>query len=103
MVELDPVRGREQGGRRPGLVISADTYNEGPAGLVVMLPMTATDKRVPLHVRVEPPEGGLSRTSFVKVDDVRSVSTRRLGRRFGVVSAKTMDAVETSLRVLLEL
>jgi mRNA interferase MazF len=68
-----------------------------------MLPITSVDKRVPMHVRVEPPEGGLDRASFIKPEDVRSVSVTRLGRRLGRVSSETMAYVETRLRVLLEL
>ena len=103
IVELDPVRGHEQGGRRPGLVVSADSFNHGPAGLVVVLPFTSVEKGIPLHVEVAPPEGGLRRRSFVKPEDVRSVSTDRLGRRLGTVSPSTLEVVETRLRILLEI
>jgi mRNA interferase MazF len=102
-VDLEPTRGHEQGGRRPALVVSSDNLNHGPAGLVVLLPFTTVEKRIPLHVPVEPPEAGLRRRSFVKIEDIRSVSTARLGRRLGTVSAETMEAVDTRLRVLLEL
>jgi mRNA interferase MazF len=102
-VDLEPIRGHEQGGRRPALVVSSDNLNHGPAGLVVLLPFTTVEKRIPLHVPVEPPEAGLRRRSFVKIEDIRSVSIARLGRRLGTVSAQTMEAVETRLRVLLDL
>ena len=102
-LDFDPVRGREQGGRRPALVLSADTYNSGPSGLIVVAPLTTRDKRVPLHVRIEPPEGGLARTSFVKIDDVRAVAKTRLGRRLGSVTPATLESAEASLRILLDL
>jgi mRNA interferase MazF len=102
-VDLEPTRGNEQGGRRPALVVSSDNLNHGPAGLVVLLPFTTVEKRIPLHVPVEPPEAGLRRRSFVKIEDIRSVPIARLGRRLGTVSAQTMEAVETRLRVLLDL
>lgn len=102
-VELDPIRGREQAGRRPGLVISTDRFNHGPAGLVVLLPITSVEKRIPFHVEIGRPEAWLRKRSFVKPEDVRSVSIERLRRRLGVTSAETMRAVETRLRVLLEL
>jgi mRNA interferase MazF len=102
-VDLDPARGHQQARRRPSLVVSADAYNEGPAGMVVVAPITSARKRSAFHVGLEPPEGGLRRSSFVKPEDVRAVSTTRLGRRLGAVSPETMAAVETSLRVLLQL
>ena len=102
-VDLGPTRGHEQAGRRPGLVVSTDRFNHGPAGLIVVLPLTTRPKGIPLHVAVEPPEGGVRETSFVKPEDIRSVSTDRLRQRRGEVSASTLAAVERRLRVLLEL
>ncbi len=102
-VDLSTTRGREQAGRRPALVVSTDRFNHGPAGLVVVLPMTTRPKGIPLHVEVEPREGGVRERSFVKPEDIRSVSTERLGERWGVVSPNTLMAVEARLRVLLEL
>ncbi|NLJ36638.1 MAG: type II toxin-antitoxin system PemK/MazF family toxin, partial [candidate division WS1 bacterium] len=32
MLDLDPTRGHEQAGKRPGLIVSADPLNHGPAG-----------------------------------------------------------------------
>jgi mRNA interferase MazF len=103
MVDLDPVRGHEQGGRRPALIISTNGFNRSPAELVVVAPLTSVAKRVRFHVPVDPPEGGLHQPSFVKPEDIRSVSTHRLGQRLGRVSLQTLAAVETRLRVLLEL
>ena len=102
-VDLDPVRGHEQGGRRPGLVVSAARINESPAGLVVVVPVTSVRKRSDFHVGVEPPEGGLRRSSYLKPEDVRSMSVDRLGRRLGSVSPATMREVELRLRMVLDL
>lgn len=103
LVSLDPVRGHEQAGTRPALVVSVDRFNHGPAGLVVVLPITSRAKGVPLHVAVSPPEGGLTIASFVKCEDIRSISTDRLVRRLGSVRPSTMALVEDRLRTLLAL
>src|SRR5437763_2634603 len=102
-VNLDPTRGHEQAGTRPALVVSSDQFNHGPAGLVVVVPMTTTERGIPLHVRIDPPEGGVRRTSFAKCEDVRSVSSRRLGKRWGIIQSSTMSIVADRLRILLEL
>lgn len=52
LVDLNPVRGHEQTGRRPSLVISVDGFNYGPAGLVVIIPITTKAKGIPFHVIV---------------------------------------------------
>ena len=63
LTDLNPTRGHEQAGRRPVLVVSDDLFNRGPAGLVIVLPMTSTLRGVPSHVPIDPPEGGLERRS----------------------------------------
>ena len=102
-VDLGVTRGHEQARRRPGLVVSTDRFNHGPAALVIVLPMTTRAKGIPLHVAVAPPEVGVQETSYVEPEDIRSVSTDRLRERRGKVSAATLAAVERRLRVLLEL
>ena len=103
LVNLDPTRGREQAGTRPALVVSADLFNGSPAGLTIVLPITSKDKRIRSHVPVEPPEGGLKQRSFIKCEDVRSISVDRLAGRWGNVSPATMAEVEDRLRILLDL
>jgi len=103
MLDLNPTRGREQAGRRPGLIVSVDLFNRGPAGLVVVLPITSKAKGIPFHVEVDPPEGGLKQKSFIKCEDVRSVATERLLQRYGAVSLETLSRVEDRLRILLNL
>jgi mRNA interferase MazF len=102
-LNLDPSQGREQAGSRPALVISVDPFNHGPADLVVVLPVTSKAKGIPFHVAIEPPEGGVRQRSFIKCEDVRSVSRSRLRERWGSVAAHTLSAVEDRLRILMGL
>jgi mRNA interferase MazF len=102
--DLNPTRGREQAGERPVLVVSTNTFNRGPADLVCVLPLTQTDRRIPLHVQVDPPEGGLVARSFILGDAIRSIARERLGvQPLGSVTPETMAKVEDRLRTLLEL
>lgn len=103
VVDLDPTQGREQRGTRPALVVSADAINNGPAQLAVIVPLTTTARGVPLHVRIDPPDGGVRDVSFAMVEMTRSVSTGRLIRRWGRVDPQTMRVVEDRLRILLDL
>jgi len=85
------------------LIVSSTIFNEGPANLVVVVPLTTRDRGIPLHVAIEPPEGGVSRRSLVKCEDIRSIDRRRLSNRIGAVSGDTMDEVVLRLRALLDL
>ncbi len=100
-VELNPVRGHEQAGVRPCLVISVDLFNHGPAGLAVVLPITTKHKGIPFHVEIIPPEGGLAETSYIKCEDVRSLSLERFKNRVGTISAEKMALIEDRLRILI--
>lgn len=103
MVSLNPVKGHEQAGIRPALIISVNQFNYGPAGLVVLLPITSRSRNIPLHVEIIPPEGGLKEESFIKCENIRSVSSQRLLECLGIVSANTMEAVEDRIRILLDI
>ena len=103
LVNLDPTQGREQAGIRPILIISVDGFNHGAAELVVGIPVTSKAKGIPLHVEINPPEGGLSVKSYAKCEDVRSISTSRLVKKFGTVSEQTIEKVEDRLKILLGL
>lgn len=102
-IDLDPTVGHEQAGRRPALVVSVDKFNHGPASLIVVLPITSKDKKQPIHVPVTPPEGGLPMVSYIKCEEIRAVSKRRLMRYYGAVSVGTMAEVEKRMRILLNL
>ena len=103
LVDLNPTRGHEQAGKRPGLIVSVDLFNQGPAGLVVILPITTKAKGIPFHVEINISEGGLVKRSFIKCEEIRSIAKERLFKRMGRVSDETMKAVEDRLRILLNL
>lgn len=105
LADFDPVRGHEQGRQRPALIFSNDQFNAGPAGLAVVVPFTTRERpRMPLRVRVDPPEGGLRETSWALCEAVRSISTERIIEGpWGSVSAHTLAAVEYRVRALLDL
>src|SRR5919109_3255734 len=99
LADLNPTRGHEQAGARPVLIISTNPFNHGPAGVVFVLPLTRTDRRIPIHVPLDPPEGGGSARSYILCDAVRSIAKDRLGPHpWGSVSVATIRKVEDNLR-----
>ena len=103
LADLDPSFGHEQGGRRPVLVISVDSFNTGPSNLAVVLPITSRQRGVPLHVSIAPPEGGLRGPSAFLCDAVRSIDRRRLVTCWGSVAPSTLAIVEDRVRRLMGL
>jgi mRNA interferase MazF len=102
--DLDPVRGREQAGKRPVLVVSADPFNQGKSELVVILPITSKDKSIPTHVNIDPNrQTGLRTKSFIMCEAIRCVARERLAKFVGKIDDAAMAEVELRLKLLLNL
>ncbi len=93
-VDFDPRVGREQSGVRPALVISNDRFNGVPNGLHYVVPITGTDRNISYHIRIQPPEGGLTKPSVIMCDQAGAQSELRFLRRRGVVSPATVALVQ---------
>ncbi len=99
LIDLNPVKGREQSGVRPALIVSVDMFNHGYAELLIVLPITSRFKGIPSHVEVN--DAGLSMKSYIKTEDIRSISTERLVKKLGIIDIETMRLVEDRLKLLL--
>ena len=99
---LEPVRGREQGGHRPVLIVASAGYVDAVTTLVIVLPITATDRGWPNHIRVEGPTG-LDRPSWVMTEQPRTLSRDRITGVAGEVSTDCLASVRTWLGDFLDL
>ena len=94
VADLNPVAGREQGGRRPVLVLSPSAYNAWPIRMVIVAPITSVDRRLRHHVPIGA-DAGLRGPSFVMPEYVRAIAQQRLGDRpLGTADPETLDTVE---------
>ncbi|MFC5829057.1 type II toxin-antitoxin system PemK/MazF family toxin [Nonomuraea insulae] len=92
LADLGEPSGREQGYRRPVLVVSNDEFNSATA-VKIIVPLTTTDRGWDNHVSV-PTEGtGLEKPSWAMVEHVRSVSPQRFTRRVGIASDEIVREV----------
>ena len=101
--ELDPVRGREQAGRRPALVIASDLYLEQADSLAIIVPATTTDRGWPNHVPLTGSKLMLTQPTYAMTEQPRVVTRERLFDVAGIVDAATMHAVDGWLRDFLAL
>ena len=102
LVDFGEPIGREQAGRRPGVVVSADRLNESLAGVVIVVPCTTTYRGLPSHVELDPQTSGLDAVSYAKCEDVKSVSDQRLVVRLGTANDEALFALSRALRFLLD-
>ncbi|QDU58549.1 type II toxin-antitoxin system PemK/MazF family toxin [Aeoliella mucimassa] len=101
-VDLNTGEGHEQAGKRPAVIVSADTLNRGAVGLLVVVPLTKHDKQIALHVKVSKPDGGVTVDSYAMPEHIRSVSRERLVRRRGKLDVTTLARVMDHVMVVLD-
>lgn len=99
--DLSPVRGHEQAGRRPVLVVSDDAYNRSTLDMAFVIPLTRILRAWSTRVRIDPPEGGATAPSELMCDQLRAITAERLERRMGMVEAPVLERVATILRLLM--
>lgn len=99
---LEPVRGREQGGDRPVLVVASMGYLKAANTLVIVIPITTVDRGWPNHVRL----GGnltLERPSWAMAEQPRTISRERIRSTAGMVSGDSLAEVRQWLAAFLDL
>lgn len=102
LVDFGEPVGREQAGRRPAVVVSADPLNDSRAGVVIVVPCTTSRRDLPSHVELDPNECGLAEVSYAKCEDVKSMSEHRLIGRLGAANDEALFAIARALRFLLD-
>ena len=94
--DLDLVRGHEQAGQRPVLVLSHEVFNER-SGTVIALAVTSQEPRAGFPLAVELTSARLPKRSWAKVSQIRTLSTERLGKRLGRVSPEELSRLVEGL------
>lgn len=102
-VDLGQPVGHEPAFRRPAIVVSVDILNNGPGGLVVVVPITTVGYGLRNHVELEPEGSGLDHTSYARCGQLRVVSVERLSSRQAIIGPDQMQAIDQALRFVLDL
>ena len=90
--DLDPVQGREQGGRCPMLVVSSDIHLELATRLVTVIPITSKNRQWPNHIPISG-DAGLGQESWAMTEQGRTISRERISSRAGTLSAQSLADV----------
>jgi mRNA interferase MazF len=98
--DLNPVRGGEQAGQRPVLVLSHDVFNER-SGTVIAVAMTSQEPRASFPLTLESKATGLTKRSWVTISQIRTLSVDRIGRRIAHASEEELARVVRGLNEIL--
>jgi mRNA interferase MazF len=88
--DLNPVKGREQAGLRPVLVISHDVFNER-SGTVIAMAITSQSPRAGFPLTLEITEPGMPKRSWLKISQIRTLSLLRLGKKITILSPELVN------------
>lgn len=88
--DLDPVRGREQAGHRPVVVISEDVFN-ARSGTIIAMALTSQPQRAGFPITLQLTSSKLPKPTWVKISQIRTLSVERIGKRIGRVAPEELD------------
>ncbi len=77
--DLNPVRGHEQGGLRPVLILSHDIFNE-KSGTVIAVAITSQPQKAGFPLTLELKTPNLPKKSWLKISQIRTLSVERIGK-----------------------
>jgi mRNA interferase MazF len=90
--DLNPIRGNEQAGHRPVLVISEDIFNER-SGTVIALAITSQPQKAGFPLTFHLGKKKLPKESWVKISQIRTLSIERLGNKIGHLSHQDLEQI----------
>ena len=88
--DLNPVKGREQAGFRPVLILSQDVFNDR-SGTVIAMAITSQPQRAGFPLTLDLESTGLPKRSWVKISQIRTLSVERIGKKIGRATPEQLD------------
>ena len=98
--DLNPVRGREQAGLRPVLILSHDLFNR-KSETVIAMAITGRPPKTGFPLTLALPSEMLPKPSWVKISQIRTISADRLGRRIAALDAEALGRLIEGLLELI--
>ena len=98
--DLNPTVGREQSGERPVLILSHDVFNER-SGTVIAMALTSQEQRARFPLTHELESAKLPKRSWVKISQIRTLSTERIGKKLGAVEPEELAHIVEGLNEII--
>ena len=98
--DLNPVKGKEQAGLRPVVILSQDVFNER-SGAVIAVAITSQPQRAGFPLTLELDPNDLPKRSWVKISQIRTLSIERIGKKIGAISPEELDQIIEGLNEII--
>jgi mRNA interferase MazF len=90
--DLNPIRGREQAGQRPVLILSEDVFNQR-SGTVIAVAITSQPPRASFPLTLPLESKRLPKPSWVKISQIRTLAVERIGKKLTRATSEEVDQV----------
>ena len=98
--DLNPVIGSEQGGFRPVLILSHNIFNDR-SGTVIAVAITSQPQRAGFPLTLELSDTKLPKKSWAKISQIRTLSTKRIGKKIAFASAEELVSIIDGLNEII--
>ena len=98
--DLNPTKGKEQSGVRPAAIISNDVFNER-SGTVIAMAITSQPQRAGFPLTLHLESTPMPKESWVKISQIRTLSTKRIGKKLGRISPEEMAQLVEGLNEII--
>jgi len=98
--DLNPVIGSEQGGFRPVLILSHDIFNDR-SGTVIAIAITSQSQRAGFPLTLELSDTKLPKRSWAKISQVRTLSSKRIGKKIASASPEELAGIIDGLNEII--
>ena len=100
--DLSPVKGSEQGGIRPVLILQNDIGNKySPTVIVAAITSQINKAKIPTHIEISAKEYGLEKDSVILLEQIRTLDKLRLREKIGKLSDYKMSFVDRAMQISL--
>lgn len=98
--DLNPVIGSEQGGFRPVLILSHNIFNDR-SGTVIAIAITSQAQRAGFPLTLELSDTKLPKRSWAKISQIRTLSTKRIGKKIASASPEDLISIVDGLNEII--
>jgi len=104
LINLEPVKGSEQGGTRPCLIIQNNLGNKySPTTIIAPITSKKFSREFPTNISLLKEDSNLGRDSIILLNQIATVDKRRIVKKLGFLNEDIMRRVDLAIKISLDL
>lgn len=104
LVNLEPIKGSEQGGIRPVLIIQNNIYNKySPVTIIAAITSKIYDKEYPTNVFISKQVSKLNKDSTILLNQIRTIDKKRIIKKISSLPEEVIWKIDMALKISLSL